>query len=136
MSSAPHPLQVQIEKTIWSKVDDSSVHRVMDLKQFEETFSAYQRKESDVGSGLAMGTLQRRTILDRPKELSVIDGKRAQNCSIVLSTLKMTNEKVCVHIHVQGWTPECPLGSSTFCPCVLYGVRVVVTFLSSLYALS
>ena len=74
-------------------MDDSSVHRVLDLKQFEETFSAYQRKdESDARS--LMGTLRRRTLLDRPKELSVIEGKRAQNCSIVLSTLKMTNEEV------------------------------------------
>ena len=37
------------------------------------------------------------------------------------------------HPSSQGWAPECPLG---FCPCVLYGVRVVITFLSSLYALS
>ena len=87
-----HPLpQVQIERTIWSKVDDSSVHHVLDLKQFEETFSAYQRKERDSGS---LGTLRRRSVLDRPKELSVIESKRAQNCSIVLSTLKMTNEEV------------------------------------------
>lgn len=84
--------QVQLERTIWSKVDDSSIHHVMDLKQFEETFSAYQRKEAD--GGLGGGTLRRRSVLDRPKELSVIEGKRAQNCSIVLSTLKMTNEEV------------------------------------------
>ena len=65
----------------------------MDLKKFEEMFSAYQRKEADTGSGLG-GTLRRRSVLDRPKELSVIESKRAQNCSIVLSTLKMTNEEV------------------------------------------
>ena len=33
----------------------------------------------------------------------------------------------------QGWAPECPLGSILFCPCVLYGVQVGITFL---YALS
>ena len=74
-------------------MDDSHVHTVMDLRQFEEMFSAYQRKETDTGSSLG-GTLRRRSVLDRPKELSVIESKRAQNCSIVLSTLKMTNEEV------------------------------------------
>ena len=62
----------------------------MDLKDFEETFSAYQRKESETS---LTGTLRRR---DRPKELSVIESKRAQNCSIVLSNLKMSNAQVCV----------------------------------------
>ena len=86
--------QVQIERTIWSKVDDSRVHTVMDLKQFEQTFSAYQRsKEAESGGGLG-GTLRRRSVLDRPRELSVVESKRAQNCSIVLSTLKMTNKEV------------------------------------------
>jgi dishevelled associated activator of morphogenesis len=83
---------VQIEKTIWSKMDDSTVHQVMDLRNFEETFSAYQRKEADPAP--LMRTLRRRSILDRPKELSVIEGKKAQNCSIVLSTLKMTNAEI------------------------------------------
>lgn len=91
-----HFYQLQIEQTIWRTVDDSKIHEVMDLKNFEETFSAYQRKES---SSL-MGTLRRRSLLDRPKELSVIEGKRAQNCSIVLSTLKMTNAEVSVHFLV------------------------------------
>ena len=63
----------------------------MDLKDFEETFSAYQRKESE--SSLT-GTLRRRSVLDRPKELSVIESKKAQNCAIVLSNLKMTNQEV------------------------------------------
>ena len=87
----------------------------MDLKQFEETFSAYQRKESDTGS--LVGTLpRRRSVLDRPKELSVIEGKRAQNCSIVLSTMKMTNTEVCWSIYScrnrgqGGMTPHQHLG--------------------------
>lgn len=80
----------------------------MDLKSFEETFSAYQRKESDTSS--LMGTLRRRSLLDRPKELSVIEGKRAQNCSIVLSTLKMTNAEVSIHCNtftVEHYTSLC-----------------------------
>ena len=95
LTHPPTTRQVQIERTIWSKVDESTVHNVMDLKQFEEKFSAYQRKETAETSGLmAGGTLRRRSVLDRPKEMSVIESKRAQNCSIVLSTLKMSNDEV------------------------------------------
>ena len=36
----------------------------------------------------------------------------------------------------QGWAPESPLGSSLFCPCILYGVRVVITFLPSMHFLA
>ena len=63
----------------------------MDFKQFEETFSAYQRKDSE---STLTATLRRRSLLDRPKELSVIESKKAQNCSIVLSNLKMSNAEV------------------------------------------
>ena len=31
---------------------------------------------------------------ERPKELTVIDGRRAQNCTIVLSKLKMTDVEI------------------------------------------
>ena len=68
----------------------------MDLKDFERTFSAYQPRDQDGSSPTA--TLKRRskilTASERPKELSVIDGRRAQNCTILLSKMKMSESQI------------------------------------------
>ena len=60
---------------------------ILDLEEFESNFSAYQHhepgSESDIFGKIA-----------KAKELSVIDGRRAQNCTILLSRLKMTNQEL------------------------------------------
>lgn len=80
----------QIRQTIWTNIDDSKVHAVMDLEDFERTFSAYQHR----AGGSPTSTLRRRAVADKPKELSVIDGRRAQNCTILLSKLKMSDSEI------------------------------------------
>ena len=68
---------------------------MMDIKDFEHTFSAYQSREQDGSSPTS--TLKRRSKIlsgERPKELSVIDGRRAQNCTILLSKMKMTEKEI------------------------------------------
>ena len=62
----------------------------MDLGDFERTFSAYQPRAGESPTS----TLRRRSIADKPKELSVIDGRRAQNCTILLSKLKLSNDEI------------------------------------------
>ncbi|KAK3092739.1 hypothetical protein FSP39_006760 [Pinctada imbricata] len=77
----------KISGTIWARLDATKVYREIDLEDFERTFSAYQR-QMDEGEDTGSSTKS------KARELSVIDGRRAQNCTILLSKLKMTNEEV------------------------------------------
>uniref|UniRef100_A0A8C7G4H7 Dishevelled associated activator of morphosis 1 n=1 Tax=Oncorhynchus kisutch TaxID=8019 RepID=A0A8C7G4H7_ONCKI len=80
----------KLEGTVWTDVDDIKVFKILDLEDIEKTFSAYQRhgifheKESEDDTVTSK----------KVKELSVIDGRRAQNCNILLSRLKLTNEEI------------------------------------------
>jgi len=66
------------------------MYKNLDLEDFEHQFSAYQRHEgSDDNIADRISTLTTKT-----RELSVIDGRRAQNCTILLSKLKMTNAEL------------------------------------------
>ncbi|KAM4013891.1 disheveled-associated activator of morphogenesis 1 isoform 2-T4 [Anomaloglossus baeobatrachus] len=89
----------KLEGTLWAEIDDTKVFKILDLEDIERTFSAYQRpqavfrretfralKETDSNEG----TLGSKKV----KELSVIDGRRAQNCNILLSRLKLSNEEI------------------------------------------
>ncbi|XP_062253668.1 disheveled-associated activator of morphogenesis 1 isoform X1 [Platichthys flesus] len=75
------------EGTIWKEIDDVKVFKELDLEEFQRTFSAYQRPQQKDAE-------DDRTIAKKVKELSVIDGRRAQNCIILLSRLKLTNEEI------------------------------------------
>uniref|UniRef100_A0A8C2KIN0 Dishevelled associated activator of morphogenesis 2 n=1 Tax=Cyprinus carpio TaxID=7962 RepID=A0A8C2KIN0_CYPCA len=77
--------QNKITGTIWFEIDDRRAFKVLDLKDIEKMFSAYQRQQV-----CKFGTQNSRKV----KELSVIDGRRAQNCVILLSKLKMSNEEI------------------------------------------
>ena len=61
------------------------MYRLFDLTEFERRFSAYQHKERFDNDVL-------KTV--KSKELSVIDGRRAQNGTMLLSKLKMSNQKL------------------------------------------
>uniref|UniRef100_A0A673BTX7 Dishevelled associated activator of morphogenesis 1b n=1 Tax=Sphaeramia orbicularis TaxID=375764 RepID=A0A673BTX7_9TELE len=82
----------KLEGTVWMEVDDAKVFKVLDLEDIEKTFSAYQRQQvlTSTQSKAEDDTLSSKKV----KELSVIDGRRAQNCNILLSRLKLSNEEI------------------------------------------
>ncbi|KAJ8411744.1 hypothetical protein AAFF_G00153820 [Aldrovandia affinis] len=86
----------KLEGTLWTEVDDIKVFKVLDLEDIEKTFSAYQRQQDFL---MTNNNKQKETEDDtltskKVKELSVIDGRRAQNCNILLSRLKLSNEEI------------------------------------------
>uniref|UniRef100_A0A672HIU1 Dishevelled associated activator of morphogenesis 2 n=1 Tax=Salarias fasciatus TaxID=181472 RepID=A0A672HIU1_SALFA len=81
--------QHMINGTIWNEIDDLRAFKILDLKDIEKMFSAYQRQQKETGSMDDIYVSTRKV-----KELSVIDGRRAQNCVILLSKLKMSNEEI------------------------------------------
>ncbi|OCT68513.1 disheveled-associated activator of morphogenesis 1-A isoform X1 [Xenopus laevis] len=89
----------KLEGTLWIDLDDAKVLKILDLEDIERTFSAYQRQQDFfVNNGIKQkemdctdDTLSSKM---KVKELSVVDGRRAQNCNILLSRLKLTNEEI------------------------------------------
>ncbi|XP_015343172.1 LOW QUALITY PROTEIN: disheveled-associated activator of morphogenesis 2 [Marmota marmota marmota] len=88
----------RVPGTIWNEIDDMQVFQILDLEDFEKMFSAYQRhqelitnppQQKELGSTEDIYLASRKV-----KELSVIDGRRAQNCIILLSKLKLSNEEI------------------------------------------
>uniref|UniRef100_A0A8C7TM10 Dishevelled associated activator of morphogenesis 1a n=1 Tax=Oncorhynchus mykiss TaxID=8022 RepID=A0A8C7TM10_ONCMY len=87
----------KLEGTVWTDVDDIKVFKILDLEDIEKTFSAYQRQQFQIltHSKEQFKESEDDTVTSKKvKELSVIDGRRAQNCNILLSRLKLTNEEI------------------------------------------
>ncbi|XP_031437727.1 disheveled-associated activator of morphogenesis 1b isoform X1 [Clupea harengus] len=86
----------KLEGTVWAEVDDNRVFKILDLVDIEKTFSAYQRQQDFfmVNNNRQKELEDDSLNLKKVKELSVIDGRRAQNCNILLSRLKLSNEEI------------------------------------------
>ncbi|KAG4072083.1 hypothetical protein HA402_015582 [Bradysia odoriphaga] len=81
----------KVQGTVWSELDDSKWYNTMELESIDKIFSAYQK------NGVANdGSVEDLRLMgkSRTKILSVIDGRRAQNCTILLSKLKMSDEEI------------------------------------------
>ena len=77
----------KVSGTVWTKLQHEKVYNKLDLDDFEKTFSAYQKQQNIDGEDQSNRS-------SKHKELTVIDGRRAQNCTILLSKLKLSNEEV------------------------------------------
>ncbi|KAM7299560.1 disheveled-associated activator of morphogenesis 1 [Ixodes scapularis] len=86
--------ETRVDGTVWTELDDMKMYKDIDLADIDRTFSAYQKQ---LGCG-ANGSLEDITTITsrspRVRELSLIDGRRAQNCTILLSKLRLTNEEI------------------------------------------
>lgn len=116
MPTAPAPIQVEIVKnvpqpsnplksfnwskipeqklqgTIWSELDDTKLYNVMDLESIDKIFCAYQKNgvptEGSIEDLRNLGNKNKKTTT------SIIDSRRAQNCTILLSKLKMSDNDI------------------------------------------
>ncbi|XP_058452117.1 disheveled-associated activator of morphogenesis 1 isoform X2 [Malaya genurostris] len=81
----------KLQGTVWSELDDSKWYNSIELESIDKLFSAYQK------NGVANdGSIEDLRLIgkNKTKILSVIDGRRAQNCTILLSKLKMSDEEI------------------------------------------
>ncbi|XP_044737044.1 disheveled-associated activator of morphogenesis 1 isoform X2 [Chrysoperla carnea] len=83
--------ETKLNGTIWNELDDSKLYNAMELECIDRLFCAYQ-KNGVVNDGSIEDL--RQIGKNRTKVLSVIDGRRAQNCTILLSKLKMSDEDI------------------------------------------
>ncbi|ENN73936.1 hypothetical protein D910_03083 [Dendroctonus ponderosae] len=83
--------ETKLNGTIWSELDDSKLYNTMELDCIDKLFCAYQK--SGVTNDGSIEDL-RQLGKNKTKVLSVIDGRRAQNCTILLSKLKMSDEDI------------------------------------------
>ncbi|CAB3227807.1 unnamed protein product [Arctia plantaginis] len=83
----------KLHGTIWQELDDTKLYNMMDLHTIDKMFCAYQK--NGVQNEGSVEDLRQLGSKPRTKILSVIDGRRAQNCTILLSKLKMTDEEIC-----------------------------------------
>lgn len=86
--------ECKVDGTIWTDIDDSRLYKQLDLQEVDRLFSAYQKNgimsvEGSIEDLRLMGTMGK-----RHKIISVIDSRRAQNCTILLSKLKMSNDEI------------------------------------------
>lgn len=87
--------EARVDGTVWTELDDTKLYKDIDLADIDRTFSAYQ-KQQGCGTNGSLEDIPALTCRSpRVRELSLIDGRRAQNCTILLSKLRLTNDDIC-----------------------------------------
>ncbi|XP_017086779.1 disheveled-associated activator of morphogenesis 1 isoform X2 [Drosophila eugracilis] len=83
----------KLQGTVWSELDESKLYNNMELESIDKLFSAYQKNGVSTTDG-SYEDLRVTGKAAKQKVLSVIDGRRAQNCTILLSKLKMSDIEI------------------------------------------
>ncbi|KAF5302867.1 hypothetical protein FQA39_LY02047 [Lamprigera yunnana] len=96
----------KVSGTIWSELDDTKLYSTMELDCIDKLFCAYQK--NGVANDGSVEDL-RQLGKNRNKVLSVIDGRRAQNCTILLSKLKMSDEDISKAILSMDYKEQLPI---------------------------
>eukprot|EP00795_Rhopilema_esculentum_P003286 gene3286-1616_t len=81
----------KIKGTLWTEIDDSEIIRQLDFGEIDVTFSAFQKKEKEQEDE---EDFTKKVVVVQPKELSFLDNRRAQNCQILLSKIRLPNEEI------------------------------------------
>jgi len=78
----------KIIETIWKDIDDTDIHVYLkdEYQEFEELFSAFQAKPKE--------KVVEEKKEEKPKEVTFIDGKRSQNCCIMLKAVKLSADQI------------------------------------------
>uniref|UniRef100_A0AC35U043 GBD/FH3 domain-containing protein n=1 Tax=Rhabditophanes sp. KR3021 TaxID=114890 RepID=A0AC35U043_9BILA len=83
--------QDKIKDTIWERLEDEKMYKLIDLPALSSTFSALKSDENDTNNN-GMNTITRR--LKSNNLISVIDSRRAHLCTIMMSKLRLTNKQI------------------------------------------
>ncbi|CAI4227091.1 unnamed protein product [Auanema sp. JU1783] len=79
----------KVKGSIWENVDDEKIYKQIDLSEVSTIFASTSNTKDDDTETIA-GTLRR----NRETQVSVIDSRRYQNCTIMLSKLKLTHKEI------------------------------------------
>ncbi|XP_076030296.1 disheveled-associated activator of morphogenesis-like protein [Oratosquilla oratoria] len=80
----------RVNGTIFASLDESPLYKFMDLEDIDKTFDNCAGKK---GNGEGEKTLERMKSV-RAQQISILENRRQQNCTILLSKLKMTNDEL------------------------------------------
>ncbi|KAI3422403.1 hypothetical protein GPALN_012919 [Globodera pallida] len=84
----------QIQGTIWENIEDDRLYKQIDMEEICEQFVA-GRGTGDEIAAEGLGTMQRsRPLLRQLEQISVVEPRRAQNCTIMLSRLKLSHREI------------------------------------------
>ncbi|GMS81271.1 hypothetical protein PENTCL1PPCAC_3446 [Pristionchus entomophagus] len=79
----------RVKGTAWDSMEDEKMYKQLDLSALENQFAAPSGQKDDDTVSIA-GTISR----GRREKIAVVDSRKAQNCTIMLNRLRMSNRDI------------------------------------------